>query len=421
MGNVSAFINYHTELTFSTDLNDQIHFCESISHQSLGKIQIWKIKENSSIKLFSFTRHVYCFDSTLLNIHQKRCSLQHSNLLQYYASTQTQPTFCGSLESQNFFFEYIPQTLQKVLDKREQPFPEIEIWKYLEQMVDVLSYLEENQCFHGNINLENIFVTEDNTIKILDQLNQQLTDYLLKSDVYDLAESIIELMTKNKFHKEFKETLKSLTDQYSIQLLSVLAKMLNKNPDKRPNFKELSESIQNRATQPIILESQKSESHSQTFQVLQNTNQTQKIRKQFVTSSQNNNKNQLDRTINYYPQKMYSQLKVPIPQVQFITKKQSYSNQEFEQLNFNDSHQQSIQEKISSPNKKCNMNGSQASTIISNQISFLETLKGNANVSAKQINCQNKINIKQHNSLVQNILIQDDLNKTSSTFTDQAK
>lgn len=39
-------------------------------------------------------------------------------------------------------------------------------------MVDVLYYLEENQLIHGNITLENIFVKEDNTIKILDSFNK---------------------------------------------------------------------------------------------------------------------------------------------------------------------------------------------------------------------------------------------------------
>ncbi|CAD8096483.1 unnamed protein product [Paramecium primaurelia] len=408
MGNIQAYINYHTELSFTQNLDDQIHFCETIQHHSLGKIQIWKIKDNQSQKLFSFTRHIYHSDSTLLKIHQQRCSLQHPNLLQYYACTQTQPTFCGSVESQNFFFEYQPHTMQKVLDERRGTLPEIDIWKFLEQMVDVLYYLQENQCFHGNISLENIFVKEDNTIKILDSFNKQLTDYLLKQDVYDLATVVIELMTKQKFHKEFKETLKSLTDQYSLQLLSVLAKMLNKNPDNRPCFKDLSTFIKNRTTQPIE-ESKKQESVQLSFHIKQNLNQTTLTN---ILVPQNQNYTYLlDNTIKYYPQKVCNEFKFPLTQVKYVKKK----NYSMDLGPFQVDYQESTNDNMDRNNKP-SMHESQTSTVGSHQISFLETWRGNLNFTTKQLSYQNKIKIQQQNSSDQNILIQDDLNKTNSTF-----
>ncbi|CAD8187776.1 unnamed protein product [Paramecium octaurelia] len=406
MGNIQAYINYHTELSFTQDLDDQIHFCETISHPSLGKIQIWKTKENSSLKLFSFTRHVYHSDSTLLQIHQQRCSLQHPNLLQYYACTQTEPSFCGSVESQNFFFEYQPCTLQKVLDERTGSFPEIDIWKFLEQLVDVLDYLEENQCVHGNIGIENIFVKEDGTIKILDSFNKQLTDYLLKQDVYDLASVIIELMTKQKFHKQYKETLKSLTDQYSLQLLSILARMLSKNPDKRPRFKDLSVSIKNRATQPIQ-ESQNMEQVQQSFHTIQNLNETSSKN---ILIQNNTYTYILDNTIKYYPKKVCPELKFPINQIQFVKKKNHLVGAGQFKVDY-----QEIKSDIVDKNNQPSLHGSQASTVGSHHRSFLETYRGNI-IATKQPSCLNKKNIQKQNSLDQNIFIQDDLNKTSSTF-----
>lgn len=56
MGNISAYVNYHTELSFVNDLNDQIYNQGSLNHSTLGNIQLWKIKRNTNLELFSFVK-----------------------------------------------------------------------------------------------------------------------------------------------------------------------------------------------------------------------------------------------------------------------------------------------------------------------------------------------------------------------------
>lgn len=75
--------------------------------------------------------------------------------------------------------------MSKILITRSEPLSEIEIWKVyikykikqiIEQLTNVLSYLQLNNKCHGNICLENIYITNENEIKILDSMKGNLTD-----------------------------------------------------------------------------------------------------------------------------------------------------------------------------------------------------------------------------------------------------
>ncbi|CAD8191954.1 unnamed protein product [Paramecium octaurelia] len=425
MGNVQAFVNYNTELTFTSDLNDQIQCCGTIFHPAFGNIQLWKMKKNTNLELFSFTRHLYFQDSILLTIHSKRNQLQHPNLLQYYACTQNSPQYCGSVETQQFYFEYISQTLSQYLCARSEPFREIEVWKSLEQLVSVLKYLQNNGQSHGQITSDHIFITSDQTLKTLDQITIQSTDQQIKQDVYDLAQVIVELMTKKKFHASLKETVISLSADYSQQLLQVLARMLNQNPEKRPDFIELSYIIFNRqykstnkelevTLNPSINKTPDNPYYPPLSQMINDRNKK--------TFNQNLQQRQLSpyKMIPYSPQRMtpkqfspsriYGQTqRVAQPQrvVQAIKKQEVYSP-------IKQSLQQLSQLYRTTTPVKGNKASSQASTI-SHNASIIDSYRTQYPFSNQTRNRPNKLQIPQHKSDVKRMLFKDDLNQTQTS------
>ncbi|CAD8081360.1 unnamed protein product [Paramecium primaurelia] len=411
MGTVQAFVNYNTELTFTSDLNDQIQCCGTISHPAFGNIQLWKIKNKPSLELFSFTRHLYFQDSILLTIHSKRTQLQHPNLLQYYACTQNSPSYCGNVETQQLYFEYIPQTLSQYLCARSEPFREIEVWRSLEQLVSVLKYLQNNAQSHGKITLDQIFITSDQILKTLDQITIQSTNQQIKQDVYDLAKVIIELMTKKKFHASLKETVISLSSDYSQQLLQLLARMLNNIPEKRPDFIELSEILYNRQyrstskeyeialNSSIIKFQQNSQNHSLNQMINVRTNQI---------FNKNLHQTQLSpyKIIQLSPQGNIIRQFSPQRIVQPIKKEVIYSQnkQSYQQLN-------GLYRTSSPP--KGNKASSQASTISYNASLIYRTQQ--YPLSTQRASRSNKLFIAQHNSDVKRRLFKDDLNQTSTS------
>ncbi|CAD8196935.1 unnamed protein product [Paramecium pentaurelia] len=409
MGAVQAYVNYNTEMTLTSDLNAQIQCCGTISHPAFGNIQLWKMKNNTTLEIFSLTRHIYYQDSILLTIHTQRTQLKHPNLLQYYACTQNSPSFCGNVETQQFYFEYISQTLSQYLCGRSEPFREIEVWKSLEQLISVLKYLQQNGYSHGKITSDNIFITQDQTLKTLDSITIQSTSQQIKQDVYDLAQVMVELMTKKKFHLSLKDTVISLIDEYSQQLLQLLARMLNNTPEKRPDFIELSE---------IMLKRQyKSTSIKQDISLspkLIKFQQSKQIENQRINKVFNQNVHSRSpspqKIIHYSPQRL-SPYKISPQRVRILSpikKEPFYSsiNQSSQQL--------SGIYRTASPIKG-NITGSQASTVGSYGVSVIDTYNTKYAFYTQRGCRPNKILIPQHKSDVKRNLFKEDLNQTSSS------
>ncbi|CAK68034.1 unnamed protein product (macronuclear) [Paramecium tetraurelia] len=405
MGAVQAYVNCNTEMTFTSDLNAQIQCCGTISHPAFGNIQLWKMKNKTTIEIFSLTRHVYYQDSMLLTIHQQRTQLKHPNLLQYYACTQNSPSFCGNVETQQFYFEYISQTLSQYLCARSEPFREIEVWKSLEQLISVLQYLQQNGYSHGKITSDNIMITQDQTLKTLDQITIQSSSQQIKQDVYDLAQVMVELMTKKKFHLSLKETVISLVGEYSQQLLQLLARMLNNTPEKRPDFIELSQILIKRQYRSTSTEK---EVPQQTklirFQDPKHV-MTQRINK-LQTQNVYSRSPSPQKIISYSPQRL-SPYKVSPQRVRVLSPIKT--NQIYSAVN-----QFSGIYRTASP-VKGNITGSQASTVGSYGVSMVDAYKTQFAFYTQRGSRPNKILIPQHKSDVKRKLFKDDLNQTSSS------
>ncbi|CAK90943.1 unnamed protein product (macronuclear) [Paramecium tetraurelia] len=261
MGNLQTLINYHSPLSYIQDLNEQIQDCGMVNHPGLGPIQLWKIKQSNSPMMFSYVNylyhknqhvHLYKNDSHLFDFHRSRCQMKHPNLLAYFACTTSMAQNIGNVQSLQLFFAYYDKNLKQKLLQYET-VPEIEIWNIVEQIVSALAYLQGLNRFHGNLTTESILINEKDQIKILDQLEQKPNGQQIKKDVFDLGLVIMEMLTGRANQLNFFDSLKPLAGIYSIQLLQLVGKMLQRDALHRPDFIQLQEIIKNRFKEPIIL------------------------------------------------------------------------------------------------------------------------------------------------------------------------
>ncbi|CAD8153818.1 unnamed protein product [Paramecium pentaurelia] len=249
MGNLQTLINYHAPLNYAQDLNEQIIDQGMLEHPGLGQIQLWKIKESNLPMLFSFHAHIFEKDSSIIEIHNFRSSLQHPNLIEYFACTGSKALNIGNVQSQQFFFAYYSKTLKDHIQSTN--ITEVQIWKIIEEIVDVMVYLQGKNRYHGNINSQSIFITDNFHIKLLDKIGQKPNRYSIKDDVYDLGILVIELLTKRTNQLNFISQIKNLHGKFTLQLLQLVAKMIDQNPDKRPDFNQIQKMVINRFKEPI--------------------------------------------------------------------------------------------------------------------------------------------------------------------------
>ncbi|CAD8149691.1 unnamed protein product [Paramecium octaurelia] len=251
MGNLQTLINYHAPLNYAQDLNEQIIDQGMLEHPGLGQIQLWKIKETNLPPLFSFHVHIFEKDSSIIDIHNFRSSLQHPNLIEYFACTSSKALNIGKVQSQQFFFAYYQKTLKEHI--QSTTMTEVQIWKIIEQIVDVMVFLQRRNRYHGNINSQSIFITDNLHIKLLDKIGQHPNRNSIKDDVHDLGILVIELLTKRTNQLNFISQIKNLYGKFTLQLLQLVAKMIDENPDKRPDFIQIQNMVTNRFKEPISL------------------------------------------------------------------------------------------------------------------------------------------------------------------------
>ncbi|CAD8068994.1 unnamed protein product [Paramecium sonneborni] len=248
MGNKQVMVNFDSPFVFLQDLEDQLQNKGSQNHPSLGSIRLWQFKKDPQLQLFSFVLSTSKLDSKMIQVHLFRCKIQHPNLFKYYACLND--SIIGGVEKQQYFFEYHPKTLnqQTIL----APLKEENIWDIVEQIIDVMEYLQKLNLFLGNLSTEAILIDNKQKVKLLDNLGQQrLNKFSFQEDIIQLGLIILEMMTQRTSQLNFSKALKKLIGQYSLQLLQFTSKLLQTNAETRIDFIELKQIIKNRIKIPI--------------------------------------------------------------------------------------------------------------------------------------------------------------------------
>jgi NIMA (never in mitosis gene a)-related kinase len=169
----------------------------------------------------------------------------------------------------------LPNKIHNQIAKGEpNDFSENEIIDVFFQMCKGVKYLHERNLIHRELKPENIFITEDSTIKIADFAIAKYLDeaiknnmhsrgfnpylppefyqkgkYDIKGDIWSLGVILYELCTlKKPFRNEFwfdllKEIVESnppsISENYSKQLGALVELLLSKEPTKRPTIQQI--------------------------------------------------------------------------------------------------------------------------------------------------------------------------------------
>ncbi|CAD8155618.1 unnamed protein product [Paramecium octaurelia] len=299
MGNQQVFVNYTSGLAFIQDLNEQLLDKGTQIHPSLGPIKLWQMKKDPQTFLFSLVIQTSTLDAQLLQIHQQRCKMQHPNLLKYYACSKSLQL--AGVEKQQYFFEYQPKTLKQLT--MQAPLKEEQIWAFVEQIVDVMQYIQSLNKFHGNLTSEAIFIDKQQNAKLLDNLGQKRQNIdSISEDIFQLGLLCLEMMTQRSSQLNFSSALKQLMGKYSLQLLQLTSKLLQKDIEMGLDFFELKNIIKNRFKIPITIKQAKIIKTEQGYQSCSSIQildvaEIQRI-KQLQPQNQNQHQAEIINTIN---------------------------------------------------------------------------------------------------------------------------
>ena len=194
-------------------------------------------------------------------------SLSHKNIIGYKDAF-----YDDNSKTLNIVMEFandgdISSKIKKKL-KAKSHFEENIIWEYLIQILEGLNYLHEKKIIHRDLKSANIFLMNDNTVKIGDlnvsKINKQGLahtqtgtpyyaspeiwldkPYDYKSDIWSLGCILYELcQLKPPFRGTSLKDLcvniqkgmyNAIPDFYSDNLKKIIGMMLQKDPDKRPS------------------------------------------------------------------------------------------------------------------------------------------------------------------------------------------
>jgi NIMA (never in mitosis gene a)-related kinase len=213
-----------------------------------------------SIKMIRFTE--FYDDAMAKNEIDALSKLKHDNVVQFFESFKDGDFFCIVME----FCE--GRTLQKFISEQKQPLPEHYVLNLFSQMVAALKYCHEQKVMHRDLKSENIILTPNNQIKLIDfgvakVLKDDATlastlagtpccmapeiingkQYSFPCDIWSLGIIIYELLTfKKPFLSKNQPDLKKqiccefipeISSNYSSDLIGMVQAMLMKDPFTR--------------------------------------------------------------------------------------------------------------------------------------------------------------------------------------------
>jgi len=251
--------------------NDELYKTDILDHLIKGWLEKMNIVENYSdtrdIYKVSKQNERYLFVSTEYDISKeelvKQAKKEYKDLekLANHYKNIAKPIEYKSIKLKKlnkivveYLYEYKGQDIYHVLKDRD-------VERVLDVMVKVLEpmkVMEEKNACNGNLRPEFILVNNDNVIIVNignQSLNEEESKEKSKTDVYtwgiilyhlfnkDTDDNLKSAIDKKLSSKDYKEAVKELkgNDVFIKMLIDILLKVLDKEPENRPSFKELIE------------------------------------------------------------------------------------------------------------------------------------------------------------------------------------
>ncbi|KAL4436314.1 hypothetical protein ABPG74_015905 [Tetrahymena malaccensis] len=284
------------------DFEYQTVFVEEIDDKCFGQVRIHKRRNtfqgNGNIFIMEKANHLdqKVEYAQLYAESQARLELQHKNLLQFLGyDFVNQKDFCTSSLRSRLFFEYYYHDLGLEVQRRsdcQEYFNEDELWYILDSLVQVCSFLQENQLFHGDLRPQSVKLTQEGFVKIGDHglinplkngfyktliraengyLSPEQLSYLMlglteakynvfKQEVFSLGLTILQSATLRDVSQVYdwdkmlvkvdilKQLIEFAASFYSQEFIAVINLMLQFEDTYRPDFVQLRQYVKNENT-----------------------------------------------------------------------------------------------------------------------------------------------------------------------------
>ncbi|KAL4501721.1 hypothetical protein ABPG72_018772 [Tetrahymena utriculariae] len=222
---------------------------------------------------------------------EQRMQIQHTNLLKFYGySFSRQNSICSTNYSFNAYFEYHPISLLQENNNRQQNeeiYQLNELWYMAKSLISLCDYLQQNEEVHPNIHPSSIFLTEAGQLKLVDSSvlnlsspqqkqhhlsfeNSQTQAQMQFEQRYIAPEEVIHQKNMNKYklsvfqigmtllesaliqdcsyiyleddsinQNSLDFLINKVQEVYGDQFTTFLKKMLQLNPNNRPDIHEI--------------------------------------------------------------------------------------------------------------------------------------------------------------------------------------
>ncbi len=230
-------------------LNQQYKILRILSENSFGKLYLteniktkekYVIKEINVEKLNDENKKLISKDGAMLP------NLNHPNIIKY--NDFYFPNSCAYI-----IMEYLEGSdLEKKIIKNKETktlFSEKQVFKWFSQICNAIKYIDEKKIIHRNIKPSNIFLTEDNNIKIGDFAIEKIDTLKSKiennefyfSELFDIGLTLFEITDlKNNNEKgsiikvqNLLSNLQLRDSHYSEDLFNIIKASLIYQPNKR--------------------------------------------------------------------------------------------------------------------------------------------------------------------------------------------
>ncbi|CAD8114537.1 unnamed protein product [Paramecium primaurelia] len=270
-------------------------FYQEINHFQLGNIKIFDAIENKNHKVFQFKRLCQSDQQLqqLKNHFQQRKTLMNEHLIRIFYVMGKESVMCSDASHVVILGEYFLNTLQTEHEynlNQKLIFNESRLWLIIYQIIQCCAYLEEQGKYHGDLNIQHIYLDLDGSVKLIEhdlipgamnpfqkslynnefhafspellnllQQGDKENSYmkldigtLNKTDVFSLGLIILELASQFPTQQYYDWQTKTLNYQqiisaiqflpnrgYSTILQNLLLQMCQQDIEARPGFQEM--------------------------------------------------------------------------------------------------------------------------------------------------------------------------------------